>query len=138
MAPDPAHTMSRRPTRSSTLFVRTSNKTPAGEVAVTAKDEAEHEHDHEHTGTPDPIELARIAIVAVAAVAVWFRVWEPFPRVSVIGLIGVAVGGYPIFKEAWENIRQRRMTMELSMTLALVAALLIGQFFTALVITVFV
>jgi cation transport ATPase len=44
----------------------------------------------------------------------------------------------PIFSEAWENLRKRRMTMELSMTIALVAALCIGQFFTALVIAFFV
>jgi len=83
-------------------------------------------------------ELARIAFVALAAAAVWFRVWEPFPGVSVIGLVGLAIGGYPIFKEAWENLRERRMTMELSMTIALIAALVIGEFFTALVITAFV
>src|SRR4029077_8679019 len=47
-------------------------------------------------------------------------------------------GGWPIFHEAWENVRQRRMTMELSMTIALAAALVIGEFFTALVITEFV
>ncbi len=33
-----------------------------------------------------------------------FRVWEPVARVSVVGVAGVAVGGYPIFKEAWESI----------------------------------
>src|SRR5262249_22551413 len=48
------------------------------------------------------------------------------------------IGGWPIFQEAWENLRKRRMTMELSMTLALVAALCIGQFLTALVIAFFV
>jgi heavy metal translocating P-type ATPase len=46
--------------------------------------------------------------------------------------------GCPIFKEAFENILERRMTMELSMTIALVSALAIGEFFTALVITAFV
>jgi cation transport ATPase len=96
------------------------------------------EHDHEHEGGLEWPELARIAFVALVAATVWFRLWEPVPRVSVLGLIGVVVGGYPIFKEAWENIRQRRMTMELSMTIALVAAVLIGEFFTALVITAFV
>ncbi len=95
-------------------------------------------HDHEHAERVEWIELARIAFVVLAAGAVWLRVWEPFARVSLVGLAGVAVGGYPIFKEAWENIRDRRMTMELSMTIALLAALLIGQFFTALIITAFV
>ena len=76
--------------------------------------------------------------VALAAAAVWFHVWEPFHRVSVIGLAATLIGDYPIFKEAVENIIQRRMTMELSMTIALVSALAIGEFFTALVITTFV
>jgi len=76
--------------------------------------------------------------VAAAAAAVWFRVWEPFPRVSIIGIAATLIGGYPIFKEAVENIFDRKMTMELSMTIALLAALGIGEFFTALVITGFV
>ena len=92
----------------------------------------------EHSATFERSELARIAFVVLAAAAVWFRVWEPFGRVSVIGLIGMIVGGWPILAEAWENIRERRMTMELSMTIALLSALAIGEFFTALVITAFV
>jgi heavy metal translocating P-type ATPase len=93
---------------------------------------AEHEHGLEWT------ELIRIAFVALAAAAVWFRLWEPFPRISVIGIAATLIGGYPIFKEAVENIIERKMTMELSMTIALVSALAIGEFFTALVITGFV
>jgi heavy metal translocating P-type ATPase len=94
--------------------------------------------DHELAAKVDWVELARIGFVAVAAAAVWFRVWEPFARVSVIGLVGTLGGGWPIFHEAWENLRARRMTMELSMTIALLAALVIGEFFTVLVITAFV
>jgi Cd2+/Zn2+-exporting ATPase/Cu+-exporting ATPase len=69
---------------------------------------------------------------------VWFRVWEPIPSVSLIGIIGLLVGGWPIFREALENVIARRMTMELSMTIAIVAAAAIGEFFTALVIALFV
>ena len=83
-------------------------------------------------------ELGRIAFVALAAAAVWFRLWEPFPHISVIGITAALIGGYPIFKEAIENILERKMTMELSMTIALLSALAIGEFFTALVITGFV
>ena len=93
---------------------------------------SEHEHGFEWA------EIARIAFVAFAAAAVWFRLWEPFPHVSVIGIGAALIGGYPIFKEAFENIVERKMTMELSMTIALLAALAIGEFFTALVITAFV
>jgi Cd2+/Zn2+-exporting ATPase/Cu+-exporting ATPase len=102
-------------------------------------------HDISHSGNdPEPahrierIELARIATVAIIAGVVWLRVWEPVDRVSVLGVAGAIIGGWPIFTEAWENLRERRMTMELSMTIALVAALVIGEFFTALVITLFV
>jgi heavy metal translocating P-type ATPase len=80
----------------------------------------------------------RIGIVAIAAAAVWFRVWEPYPAFSVIGALGLAIGGWPICKEAFDNIVERRMTMELSMTIAIVAAAAIGEFFTALIITLFV
>ena len=74
----------------------------------------------------------------LCAAAVWFRVWEPVARVSVIGLGGTLIGGWPIFDEAWKSLRERRMTMELSMTIALIAALVIGEFFTSLIITAFV
>src|SRR5712671_3760326 len=94
----------------------------------------EHESGHVLGG----IEAARIILVALAATAVWFRVWEPFPRVSLIGVLGVLIGGWPIFKEAAENAAVRRMTMELSMSIAIIAAAGISQFFTALIITLFV
>jgi len=97
-------------------------------------DSEEHRSEHRF----ERVELVRIAFVALAATAVWFRVWEPFPRFSVIGIAAALIGGYPIFKEAVENIVERKMTMELSMTIALISALAIGEFFTALVITAFV
>ena len=98
----------------------------------------DHEDGHDHSHGFDWAEAARIAFVALAAVAVWFKLWEPFSAVSVIGVVGLVVGGWPILKEAFENILERRMTMELSMTIAIVAAAAIGQFFTALIITLFV
>jgi heavy metal translocating P-type ATPase len=93
---------------------------------------SEHKHGFEWA------EFIRIAFVALAAAAVWFRLWEPFPHISVIGIAATLIGGYPIFKEAFENVVERKMTMELSMTIALLSALAIGEFFTALVITGFV
>jgi Cd2+/Zn2+-exporting ATPase/Cu+-exporting ATPase len=97
----------------------------------------ENQHGNEH-GHIEPFELIRIAVTAIVAGMVWFRVWEPLPPVSLIGIAGVLFGGWPIFHEAFENLSERRMTMELSMTIALLAAAGIGEFFTALIITVFV
>ncbi len=103
-----------------------------------AEGHREHAHGDEHEHEFSWTEGARIVLIALAAVAVWFRVWEPLRSVSVIGLLGLAIGGWPIFSEAFENLLARRMTMELSMSIAIVAAAAISQFFTALVITLFV
>ncbi|MGA8221800.1 MAG: cation-translocating P-type ATPase [Candidatus Acidiferrales bacterium] len=76
--------------------------------------------------------------MAGAAVAMWFLGRSLNPYMTAIGVICTVVGGFPIFHEAYENITQRRMTMELSMAIAIVAALAIREIFTALVITLFV
>ncbi|WP_136620794.1 MULTISPECIES: heavy metal translocating P-type ATPase [Mesorhizobium] len=101
-------------------------------------DHEDHEHGHDHDHPFEWAEAVRIAVVAITAAAVWFGVWEPFPAVSVIGVVGLLIGGWPILREAFENVVERRMTMELSMTIAIAAAAAIGEFFTALVITLFV
>ena len=112
-------------------------------LSETRKSPELNEPDHgsereEHGHGVEWAELVRIGFVTLAAAAVWFRLWEPFPHISVIGIAATLIGGYPIFKEAFENIVERKMTMELSMTIALLSALAIGEFFTALVITGFV
>jgi heavy metal translocating P-type ATPase len=118
--------------------------TPTGHGDQRGHDEDDHDHsdhdhdDHDHDHAFEWPEMLRIAIVAVAAACVGWHVWEPFAPVSLIGVIGLAVGGWPIFKEALENLLAKRMTMELSMSIAIVAAAAISEFFTALVITLFV
>ncbi|HYB44239.1 MAG TPA: hypothetical protein VEL75_20865 [Candidatus Methylomirabilis sp.] len=92
----------------------------------------------DHAGGIPVTDAVRIALVALAAAAAWFRVWEPFPQVDLVAGLATLAGGYPIFREAFEALRERRMTMELSMTIAIVAALGIGETFTALVIVLFV
>ena len=96
-----------------------------------------HEHgDHEHnSGATEYVRLALMAFVVVASLTGW---WKPWMSRDWLALAATLVGGLPIFSEAWENLRKRRMTMELSMTIALLGALCIGQFFTALVIAFFV
>ncbi len=84
------------------------------------------------------VDLIRLGVVVAAMVPVWLRLGEPWPGLSGIGLAVVLVCGWPIFKTALANLFSRRMTMELSMTIALAAALAVRQFITALVVLFFV
>jgi heavy metal translocating P-type ATPase len=111
---------------------------PAAHVSHEEGHGEDHDHDEGHEHELEWPEMLRIALVAAAAAAVWWRLWEPFPALSVIGVIGLLIGGWPIFREALENLVAKRMTMELSMSIAIIAAAAISEFFTALVITLFV
>jgi heavy metal translocating P-type ATPase len=97
-----------------------------------------NDDDHHSAHSLDWVEIARVLFVAVAAGAIWFTARPSNFYVVAAGVICTLVGGFPIFHEAYENITQRRMTMELSMAIAIVAALAIREIFTALVITLFV
>jgi heavy metal translocating P-type ATPase len=103
-----------------------------------SSDHDDHEDGHEHEHALNWREINRVLFVAAAAAAIWFLGGVRNPYVIGIGVIGTLVGGFPIFHEAYEHIVQRRMTMELSMAIAIVAALAIREIFTALVITLFV
>src|SRR6202040_190003 len=103
-----------------------------------SSDHADHEDGHEHEHVLNWREINRVLFVAAAAGALWFLGGARNPYITGIGVVCTIVGGFPIFHEAYENIVQRRMTMELSMAIAIVAALAIREIFTALVITLFV
>ncbi|MEM2099854.1 MAG: cation-translocating P-type ATPase [Thermoproteota archaeon] len=97
-----------------------------------------YENKHEEHNHIEWVDLTRIGFVALAIVASWLGLWKGFASFDVISLVATLIGGYPIFREAFTALISRRMTMELSMTIALGAALAIGEFFTALVIVLFV
>jgi len=100
--------------------------------------DGEREHERVNEGENHAVEYVRLIVMAaviLASLSGWWRHWMPRDWLAFVATL---IGGYPILEEAWENLRKRRMTMELSMTLALIAALCIGQFLTALVIAFFV
>ena len=83
-------------------------------------------------------DLVRIGIVAMCGVASFFALGPRFGAVDVAAVGGVLVGIYPILKEALSALAERRMTMELSMVIAVLAAAAIGEFLTAVIIVLFV
>ncbi len=97
---------------------------------------AHHEESDEHANQGH--EWLRVAFVALVIALVWSRIVPRYHGVDFLALAGILIGGFPIFQEAFADLFKGRMTMELSMTIALVAASAIGEFFTALLITIFV
>ena len=99
-----------------------------------------HAHDDDQHGPKhlEWTELVRIGFVGLAILVSWLRFWQPMPHFDVVGFVALLIGGYPIFREAFADVLSRRMTMELSMTIALASALAIREVFTAIVIVFFV
>ncbi len=83
-------------------------------------------------------ELTRIGGTAIALLLSWVGIWKLVAPFDFIALAATLIGGFPMYKEAFESVRERKMSMELSMSIAVIATLVIGQFFTGLVITLFV
>jgi heavy metal translocating P-type ATPase len=105
-------------------------------VHETLRSDKSEEHGHSHALSWR--DFNRVFFVTAAAGVIWFTRGSSIPYLKAIGVFCTLGGGYPIFREAFDNLVHRRMTMELSMAIAIVAALAIGEIFTALVITLFV
>ena len=84
-------------------------------------------------------DVVRIVLVGLAALGAWIASAAGTPgwAVGAVGAVVLAVGCWPLLVEAAEDLRERRMSMELSMLLAIVAAAVIGEWVTALAVTVF-
>lgn len=117
---------------------RTEDARPISREAAPEAPQTSRAEEHEDTHALNWRDLGRVLFVAVAAGVIWFERGSSIPYFNAIGAICTLFGGYPIFREAYDNIVHRRMTMELSMAIAIVAALAIRETFTALVITLFV
>ena len=118
--------------------IRQESASQAGaSTAPSAHRQDEHDPD-EHDHAADWVDWARVGFAGVVLLIVWSGVVPKPHGIDWLALAGIAIGGYPIFKEAIADLLKGHMTMELSMTIALVAAAGIGEFLTALLITVFV
>ena len=84
-------------------------------------------------------DVVRIAVVGLAALGAWVAEATGTPgwAVGAVGAVVLAVGCWSLLVEAAGDLRERRMSMELSMLLAIVAAAAIGEWVTALAVTVF-
>ncbi|HYB84522.1 MAG TPA: cation-translocating P-type ATPase [archaeon] len=89
-------------------------------------------------GTEKTRELARLGLMGLAAFVSYLGVWRYFLPFDLIAIAATLIGGYPIYKETILSLRRKHVNMEVSMTVAIVASLLLGQLTPAVVIAFFV
>ena len=94
--------------------------------------------DVHHDRAFEPLALLRLGIGVIGAMILWFGLLSDQIPPAWIGIGCLMFSGWPIFHEAVENLLIRRMTMELSMSIAIIAAAAISEYFTALVVSLFV
>jgi heavy metal translocating P-type ATPase len=85
-------------------------------------------------------EITRLVLVGFIATLCGIATYEfhilfPF---DFIAIATVLLGGYPVFKETILSLRRGRITMEVSMAVAIVASLLLRQFAVSVLVTFFV
>src|SRR2546425_2538865 len=80
----------------------------------------------------------RLVLMGVAALVSYLGFLRGITPIDVVAIGASLIGGYPVFVETFHALRHRSINMEVSMTVAIVASLLVAQFTAAVVVTSFV
>src|SRR5947209_2969563 len=80
----------------------------------------------------------RLVLMGVAALVSYLGLLHGITTIDVVAIGASIIGGYPVFVETFRALRHRSINMEVSMTVAIVASLLVAQFTAAVVVTFFV
>src|SRR5256712_298642 len=80
----------------------------------------------------------RLVLMGVAALISYLGLLHGITPIDVVAIGASLIGGYPVFMETFRALRHRSINMEVSMTVAIVASLLVAQFTAAVVVTFFV
>ena len=84
------------------------------------------------------VDLVIFLMIGICAVASWAGIAPRVGGVDVLALTAVLAGGIPLYREARNDLVARKMTREVSMTIAIVATLAIREFSAAAFLLVFV
>jgi heavy metal translocating P-type ATPase len=83
-------------------------------------------------------DLVRLSVMAVVAVACGIGIYLRILPFEIVAIAATLVGGYPVYKETLQSLRHGHINMEVSMTVAIFASLILGQFTVSVVVTFFV
>jgi heavy metal translocating P-type ATPase len=104
------------------------------------REETKSNPDERERNESKSIQVSRLVLVGFASGAsaygtYFLHILFPF---DIIAIVAVLLGGYPVFKETILSLRHFHISMEVSMTVAIIASLLVGQFAVSVLITFFV
>ncbi|MDA4131713.1 MAG: HAD-IC family P-type ATPase, partial [Thaumarchaeota archaeon] len=77
-------------------------------------------------------------MMAVAAISSGIGISLKIFPFELVAVAATLLGGYPVYKETLQSLRHGHVNMEVSMTVAIFASLILGQFTVSVVITFFV
>src|SRR5438132_12065498 len=80
----------------------------------------------------------RLVLMGVAALVSYLGLLHGVTPIDVVAIGASLIVGYPVFVETFLALHHRSINMEVSMTVAIVASLLVAQFTAAVVVTFFV
>lgn len=91
-----------------------------------------------HTGKVGwGFDLARIIFVLVMIILSLTGISSKFTKIDIFSLIAILVGGYPLFRHAYFDLKSRTITAEVFMSMGVLAAAAIGEFRSASIIAFF-
>jgi heavy metal translocating P-type ATPase len=83
-------------------------------------------------------DVIRLILVGIAATLSFIGGGRGFSLLNIVAIVAILLGGYPVFKETFESLREGHVNMEVSMAVAIFASLFLGQFAVSALITFFV
>lgn len=83
------------------------------------------------------LEFSLILAVGLMILISWFEVLHPFISLDIVGLLAALLGGLPLFRRAYLDLRARSITAEVAMTTGMIGALSISEYLSAAIIAFF-
>ncbi len=83
------------------------------------------------------LELLRITYVAFSVLTSHLGLPQRLLPIDAVAITATIIGGYPIFREAYNNLHEHSITMEVAMAMGIIASLLINEYTGAATIAFF-
>ncbi|MBI3354302.1 MAG: cadmium-translocating P-type ATPase [Nitrospirae bacterium] len=88
-------------------------------------------------GNKETLDIIRMAVVGILILIGWSGILSPLIRYDIASIIAALIGGYPLVKKAFIDLKTKTITADVFMALGVVAAAIIGEFLSSAVIAFF-